>query len=60
MDRKDHILVELQFLLSQPRLASLTKEELAIIIFKDIIEPEIELEREKWVRLAYTRSVNPQ
>lgn len=60
MDRKNHILTELQFLLGQPRLKSLTDEERAIIIYQDIVLPELELERERWIKLAYTKSINPQ
>lgn len=51
---------EIMDILINPRLKKLSTEELAYILVADIVLPAIEAEREKWVKLTYAKTDNPQ
>jgi hypothetical protein len=50
---KDKIIKMVQDLLEDPKLKSLTKEELAVVLYNDVIEPVVKELQEHYSLIAY-------
>ncbi len=53
--RKDLTIKEIESSLTSKDLRVLTKEEIAVIIFEEVIEKILDCEKSDWIYLMYTK-----